>query len=214
MKPYYEDEYATIYHGDCRNVMASLPTESIDIIFTDPPYPREFDYVWTYLAEGAPRLLKPGKSLLTYLGHYQLPLVIDKLCPVLRYNWLCIQRNYGPQPRMFGARAVVTFKPVLWFSKGAIERGGPLPDELSYVTKGIVARKSMHVWGQPISCLPLARLTKSMDLVLDPFMGSGTTLVAAKSLGRKAIGIEIEERYCEIAVKRLAQGVMDFGGAA
>ena len=70
-----------------------------------------------------------------------------------------------------------------------------------------------HRTQKPLSLVKqlAAAFTNQGDMILDPFMGSGTTLRAAKDLGRKAIGIEIEEKYCEIAAKRMAQEVFDFG---
>ncbi len=73
---------------------------------------------------------------------------------------------------------------------------------------------TQHPASFPVALPSLAIRVADPALVLDPFMGSGTTLRAAKDLGRKAIGIEIEERYCEIAARRMGQGVLDLGGVA
>jgi hypothetical protein len=184
------------------------------MILTDPPYSKEFEHLYEVLADGAARLLKPGKSLLTLLGHYQLPAVMAAFDGKLRYNWLCIQRNSGAMPRMFGRRAMVAFKPLLWYSQGAIERGPLMSDELSYVSKGITARKALHAWGQPPLYLPIMRLSAPEDIVLDPFMGSGTNLYVAKDLGRRAIGIEIDEAHCERAALRCSQEVLGLSEGA
>ncbi|MBN2492424.1 MAG: site-specific DNA-methyltransferase, partial [Planctomycetes bacterium] len=73
-------------------------------------------------------------------------------------------------------------------------------------------RNILHPTSKPLTLVErfITWTTNRDDLVLDPFMGSGTTLRAAKDLGRRAIGIEIEERYCEIAAKRLGRGVLEF----
>jgi site-specific DNA-methyltransferase (adenine-specific) len=76
------------------------------------------------------------------------------------------------------------------------------------------ARQRVHPTQKPIGLMEWCICKVTGKTVLDPYMGSGTTLVAAKQLGRKAIGIEIEERYCEIAVKRLSQGVLNFDVSA
>ena len=85
MKPYYNDEAAgiTIYHGDCREVLPTL--DPVDLVLTDPPYPKEFDYVWDILA-GAADVMRDGANLFTYCGHYQLPLVLNALSRTLRYH--------------------------------------------------------------------------------------------------------------------------------
>lgn len=210
MRPYFERDDVTIYHGDCREILPGL--SAVDLVFTDPPYPNEYDYVWDYLGDLAPSTMKDGAHLLTYLGHYQMPRVMNALSRHLRYHWLCIVRNNGAMARMFGRQVECAFKPVLWFTKGAPvwpNRNKCICDELT-IEPGKWEGARLHKWGQGVVQTPILYLTPSGGTVLDPFMGSGTTLLAAKMVGRRAIGIEIDERHCETAARRLSQQVMVF----
>ncbi len=207
MKPYYQDDACTIYHGECREVVGDLSL-SVDLIFTDPPYPMEFDACWDSLADVAKWSLADGRSLLTFCGHYQLPRAVSALSPVLRWKWLCITENTGSQPIMHGWNVKVCFKPVLWFTNGPGRQRPLIRDNFSIKRGSFAEAKRMHGWGQAIIAEPILTLTDTAETILDPFMGSGTTLRAAKDYGRRSIGIEIEERYCEIAARRLAQEVL------
>jgi site-specific DNA-methyltransferase (adenine-specific) len=120
-----------------------------------------------------------------------------------------------PKPQ-FGGRIAWSVEPIWCCSQDGFQLyGGTDWWEDSAPRMGRDADATGHPYQKPIEAMQwaIAKLTDGIP-ILDPFMGSGTTLVAAKNLGRKAIGIEIEERYCEIAAKRLAQGVLDFGGVA
>jgi site-specific DNA-methyltransferase (adenine-specific) len=208
--PYYEQDGITIYHADCREVLPILPARSVDLVLTDPPYPAEFDAVWDWLSALAPPVMREGSSLITLCGHYQLPRVIDALRRTLIYHWLCMLPNTaGTNPIMHGYGVKVNFKPAPWFVKGKHKPKSILDDQLDRTSKAM--HKKLHRWGQPISYGPVLKLMARDELLLDPFMGSGTNLRAAKDLGRRAIGIEVEERYCEVAATRLSQGVLDLG---
>src|SRR5215471_10936275 len=93
MIPYYSQDGIDIYHGDCRDVLPRLDGDSIDFVFTDPPYKRQFDHVWDAIADHVPRVMKSGASLMSYCGQYQLPRVLSAIGRSLRYHWLCFQPN-------------------------------------------------------------------------------------------------------------------------
>lgn len=204
MKPYYEHSGCTIYNENCADVFPSL--DCVDMILTDPPYPKEFSHVWELLGDGAPLCMKPSAPLFTYCGHYQMPLVFEKLCKNLNFWWLFIARNNSAPP-IFGYGLRACFKPVLAFYKDEIPKHklpGLFPDDLK-VAHSVRESKKLHEWGQGALDELILRFTDPGDVILDPFMGGGTTLRSAKKLGRKSIGIEIEEEHCFNAARSLDQ---------
>jgi len=206
MKPYYQDEYVTIYHGDCLEIVPTLGR--FDLLLTDPPYgiasvwKGGFGHGWGKASKDSAMrnewdaeapdiawLLEVANVSIVWGGnHFNLP---------LSRSWL------------------VWNKP---------ERGFSLSEaELAWTNRDNVVRvfdhKRSDAGRKHPTQKPLALMTWCIGLagdvqtILDPFAGSGTTGRAAKDMGRKAVLIEREERYCEIAARRMGQGVLDFGTA-
>ena len=150
-KPYYQDEYVTIYHGSAMDILPNLA--AVNCIITDPPYPYEFIETWSDL---------------------------------------------------------VGYKPLLVYQKPPSK---PTNNYFTDTITGTGRQKKLHEWQQSLAELRdiFNIFTEPEQTILDPFMGSGTTLEAAKKLGRKAIGIDINEKHCENAKNRLSQLTLDLG---
>jgi site-specific DNA-methyltransferase (adenine-specific) len=217
--PYYEQDGITIYHGDCREVLPLIEPGSIDLVLTDPPYGINLDT--------ANRSRKRGA--LAAANDY-IPVFMDDEpydpTPLLGF----------PRLILFGANHYASRLPesaswLVWDKVADLQSNRPIgfndnaDAELIWTNLGGPVRVLKHRWIGMMKATeqadarlhptqkPVALVRHLVELfargpVLDPYMGSGTTLRAAKDLGRKAIGIEIEERYCEIAAKRLQQSVM------
>ena len=192
-EPYYRDEHATIYHGDCREI---LPYIEADVVVTDPPYGVAFrGESWDReIPEIATRLPSMFPSCLIVTAPTTL---WDYPRPDCLLAWT--------RPGSTSRTKLGTFNhwsPVLVYGKHA-----PNPDTLRLPGCGYTPGANTHPCPKPERLMSwLVNATEGT--VLDPFAGSGTTLRAAKDLGRRSIGCEIEERYCEIAANRLRQGVL------
>lgn len=213
VKPYYEQNGIAIYHGDFRDVMAAMTPSSAEAVITDPPYPKEFLHLWEPLGEMAARVLVRGGSLLSIVPHYALPTVLSNVGQHLKYRWtICMDQNGGPHPRM-AMGIEVAWKPVVWWVNGAWpqKRGFKIDwfrstSEPFSELPGYGKELKLHKWQQSMGWAnAMLRFVPPEGLIVDPLLGSGTTLVAALLQGRRAVGIESDEATCEIAARRLSQ---------
>lgn len=227
IKPYYEESGITIYHGDCRDVLPSLQASisypgppaktrpfAFDLVLTDPPYGIGF----VHHAKNIPHATK--FSEIAVIGDE------EPFDPAF-----CLEA--GATAILWGANHYASRLPdapgwLIWDKREDVGAKHMGDAELAWTDVITSVRKFDHLWDgfnkrsergiprvhptqKPVAlmrwCLSLAPNART---IVDPFMGSGTTLRAAKDMGRKAIGIEIEERYCEIAANRLRQEVLQF----
>ena len=220
--PYYEHGGITIYHGDCREILPTLA--KADLVLTDPPYGvakhlphttfgrdenrsrskacAATDWGRLHWDEEPPsdetlmRIVAKGRHAIIFGGNYfALP---PSPC------WLVWDKdNSGDfaDCELAWTNIPAAVRKFRWRWNGMLQEHGGKHKEHRH-----------HPTQKPLAVMKwcIERVPGDPQTILDPFMGSGTTLRAAKDLGRKAIGIEIEERYCEIAAKRLAQEVLPF----
>jgi site-specific DNA-methyltransferase (adenine-specific) len=232
MKPYYEDAAAgiTIYHADCREVLPSLP--KVDLVLTDPPYSHQ------HMDGGGLASARPfyAGGALKGLNDFKLPeywQLIHAAAPMLvAFCSRDLVSEYCAAATGCGRKLDLHF----WHKTNAIPfTANTWKSDVEYIVLAwdrkpgwTQCEQSAHskVWISPINqdhlhpaAKPIPLLMKyirvlNAQAILDPFMGSGTTLVAAKRLGRRAIGIEIEEKYCAIAAERLERERLTLFGHA
>jgi len=204
---------ATLLLGDLRERGREIADASIDLLFTDPPYSQEADHLWPALSELGARVLKPNGLLIAYCGNTSLPAALDGLRAHLRFWIAGSQFLAGAECRLWTKQMWVHSRPLLFFVRHDFT--GPRAwVENTYMSEG--EQKDAHPWQQSIGCgrYYIERLTERGEFVLDPFLGSGTTGVAAVELGRQFIGIEVDPEAFATAQARLAQAELGQGAPA
>lgn len=212
--PYYEDEAVTIYHADRRDILPLLEPDSVDLVLTDPlVHPLIGDENLNSLADVMPhldRLLHADRHAYVFAA----PIHIGDVVGLLRDYWVVRnilvwdKGNIGTVGDLVAGYSA-NWESIIYTNKGRRALLGPRPRSIyRYDWSG--TRDPVHPTVKPIGLLQwlIVKSAAEGEVIIDPFMGSGTTLRAAKDLRRKAIGIEIEESYCEIAARRMAQGVL------
>jgi site-specific DNA-methyltransferase (adenine-specific) len=206
-KPY--EDRCTLLAGDLLTAGAEIEPGSVDAIVTDPPYPKEYLDVWAKLGTLAERVLRPGGWLAAMVPQAHLPFIVDALgrAEGLTYRWtLAYLLPGGESVQLQSLRINVRWKPILLYTAGTMKRmltfGGD-------VIANDVQDEDRHDegWGQGVDGFTklVLGVTRADETVLDPFLGSGTTAIAALTQGRRFVGIDVEQKYVDETWHRLSQ---------
>jgi len=210
MKPYFVDEQAgiTIYHANCLDLLPALCEAGFDAAITDPQYGIGENYASGHDSADDVTLALSVLALLRFsTKRIALTSGIRHLFRYPQPDWIgsfSYPAGSGVNPWGF-----TCWQPILFYGTDPYAGKGSRPDSYTATT---AAEKNGHPCPKPIDQWKwlINRASLEGELIVDPFLGSGTTARACKDLNRRCIGIEIEERYCEISAKRLSQGVLQF----
>lgn len=216
MKPYYEDDMVQLYHGDCREIIEWL---AADVLVTDPPYGMALRSGW----KGGHGDLEIAGDATTEARDAALAMWGDR--PGLVFGRWSIARPVGAKAMLVWDKGEHTgmgdlslpwkpdFEVIFVQGKGFVgKRGSSILRHMAPAPAKAQGR--WHPTEKPLSVMSTLLGKCPPGTVSDPFAGSGSTLVAAKMLGRRAVGVELDERYCEISARRLAQDALPFGEAS
>ena len=193
-----QSERAKFFH--CDFIKADISDSSIDVIITDPPYPREFIPEYGKLSAFAARVLKPNSSLIVMVGESYLPEIISELGKEMSYYWCCSYLTPGQKANLRQKQVQCGWKPLLWYTNGK-----PSIAQVFDVFESPANDKDFHEWGQSEGGMTkiVERFSVEGQTVLDPFCGAGTTGVAAVRMNRNFIGIDIDKEAIDIAKGRI-----------
>jgi DNA modification methylase len=222
MTPYFTDDRITIYHGNAWEVLPTIGP--VNAVITDPPYGckrpsqqtahwagkiediqgnNSVDVSWMDCVE-----VTDGGAVYVFTSWE----VIEQWKAAMKARWnlrSCIVWDKG-QPGMADLKTcwAPRHELCLFASAGRHELKGKRPEDVVCVPRIPQTQRLGHPYEKPVGLMRRLIAASEPELIVDPFMGSGSTLLAAKLDGKRAIGIELEEKYCEMAANRLAQGVL------
>jgi DNA modification methylase len=220
VKPYFQNELITLYLGDCLEVTEWLKA---DVLVTDPPY----GINWRGITTGLNKAYFKHKNGIandrnSELRDRVLNLWVEK--PAIVFGSWRIERpqntehrliwhKQGQAPGPLNAPFMTQDEEIYILGKGFISTSPPMRSVITtQENRSLEVSRAGHPTPKPVGLMETLIARCPEGLIADPFAGSGSTLLAARNLGRKAIGIELEEKYCEIIANRLSQDAFNFGG--